>query len=209
MPFVVRLLLLATLFSGVVGSTGCAHVVRIETTPPGARVSVDGAVIGTSPVELKRPVFVGDQLRVSVEADGYEPQSVTVPASEWYPWPALMACTPMLGLPISLPFATVLLPCFGLGLVVGPAIAIGWAVVTSPTLLSLGLVRKFPDRVVIPLRRREKDGGVLPGDLFYVPDEATPNPLPLPDEPTSPTSPTTPPTSTPDTPPSPGGNPLP
>jgi hypothetical protein len=162
---------------------GCAHTVHIETTPVGARVSVDGTAVGKSPVEVTRAVFVGDSLRVAVEADGYEPQTVIVPASEWYPWPGLLACTPALGVPIATPFAIGLLPFCGAGLFVGPAIAIGWAVVTSPSLLALGLVRKFPDRVVVRLRRRGDEGGVvLPGELFYVPDDATPNPLPLADD---------------------------
>ena len=209
-----RLVFCVGLVAVVQGSTGCAHVVRIETNPDGARVSVDGAVVGRSPVEVKKVVYVGDQLRVAVEADGYEPQTVIVPASEWYPWPGVLACTPALGVPIATPFAIGLLPFCGAGLFVGPALAIGWAVVTSPTLLALGLVRKYPDRVVVTLRHREGDGGVvLPGELFYLPDDATPNPVPLGDPPTS----EAPPPSTPppsgstmsDVPPTPGGNPLP
>lgn len=195
------------------GGSGCAHVVRIETNPVGARVVVDGDVVGNSPVEVKKTVFVGDQLRVAVEADGYEPQTVIVPASEWYPWPGLIACTPALGVPIATPFAVGLLPFCGAGLFVGPAIAVGWAVVTSPTLLALGLVRKYPERVTVTLRRREGDGAVvLPGEMFYIPDETTPNPLPLPDATPPPRDPTIPlrgVPSTSDTPPSPGGNPLP
>jgi hypothetical protein len=182
-PFVVvalRLCLVIVAAAVGLGLTGCAHAVRIETNPVGARVSVDGEVAGKAPLEVRRTVFVGDQLRVTVDAEGYEPQTVIVPASEWYPWPGLLACTPALGVPIAAPFAIGLLPFCGAGLFVGPAIAIGWAVVTSPTLLSLGLVRKFPDRVVVRLRRRGDDGGVvLPGELFYVPDDQTPNPPPL------------------------------
>ncbi|MBM4282298.1 MAG: PEGA domain-containing protein [Deltaproteobacteria bacterium] len=184
------LMLVAVVFG--LGLTGCAHAVRIETSPVGARVSVDGETPGKAPLVVRRTVFVGDQLRVAVDAEGYEPQTVIVPASEWYPWPGLLACTPALGVPIAAPFAIGLLPFCGAGLFVGPAIAVGWAVVTSPTLLSLGLVRKFPDRVVVRLRRRGEDGGVvLPGELFYVPDDQTPNPPPLggPDEPVPPTPP--------------------
>ncbi len=174
--------LVAVMVLGVTATAlGCAHTVQIETNPIGARVSVDGEFVGVSPVKVKKVVFVGDQLRVAVEAEGYEPQTTIVPASEWFPWPGLLACTPALGLPIATPFAVGLLPFCGVGLFVGPAIAVGWAVVTSPTLLTLGLVRKYPDRVFVHLRRRQdEDGVVLPGEIFYVPDDATPNPLPLP-----------------------------
>jgi hypothetical protein len=168
--------------AALVGVGGCAHAVRIETEPPAATVVVDGKPAGRGPVTVERTVFVGDQLRIAVSADGYEPATVIVPASEWSAWPAAIACTPALGVPLAVPFLIGLLPFCGAGLIVAPAVAVGWAAVTSPTLLALGMVRKYPDVVRVKLKRQPTDPLVLPGEFFYVPDDTAPNPPPLVDD---------------------------
>jgi hypothetical protein len=166
-----------------IGGGGCAHAVRIETEPPGATVVVDGERVGRGPATLQRTVFIGDQLRIAVAADGYEPATVVVPAQEWTAWPTALACTPALGVPLAVPFLVGFLPLCGAGLVVGPAVAVGWAVVTSPTLLALGMARKYPDVVRVKLKPRSINPLVLPGEFFYVPDDDAPNPPPLSDGP--------------------------
>lgn len=182
---------------------GCSHVVTIETDPVGATVMVDNQVVGQSPVKVERSVFFGDQLRVSVEREGYEPANVSVAATEWYPWPGLLAAIPLLGLPISLP--ALLIPFAGP--FIAAAIVVGWAVVTSPTLLSLALVRKYPDTVVIPMTRRKPPSTdvLIPSDLFGA-DDLGANPLP--DVGTGPT-PSPPLKQTPKPKPPDGANPLP
>ncbi|MDP2340177.1 MAG: hypothetical protein Q8O67_04400 [Deltaproteobacteria bacterium] len=194
----------AVAFFGV----GCAHAVMIETEPKNARVIVDGEMLGEGAMTIEKAVFFGDTLRLSAEADGYEASTIVVPASEWYPWPGLLALVPLAGIPISLP--ALIVPI--LGPFIAAAIAVTWAVVTSPTLLSLGLVRKYPDKITIKLKRKlPSDPGVLlPSDIWIVPDDITPNPVPdvgqlkgpnAPVEPTTgPTKKTTQPT---------GGNPVP
>jgi hypothetical protein len=51
-------------------------------------------------------------------------------------------------------------------------------VLTSPALLSLTLIRRYPETVTIPLRAKVAGPVVLPSDVFFIPDENGPNPLP-------------------------------
>jgi hypothetical protein len=63
---------------------------------------------------------------------------------------------------------------------IAAAIVVGWAVVTSPTLLSLALVRKFPDTVTVPLKRKRPrpDADALqPSDGLGL-DDLGANPIP-------------------------------
>ena len=171
-------------------ASGCAHKVRIDTDPIGARVTVDGTLVGIGPVEVEKSPWIGQQLNVTVEAENYESQTTVVVQSEWFPWPALLACTPMLGL-----------PCL-LAIPIGPFVTIGWAVVTSPTLLSLAFVRRYPDVVKVKLKPKVlgEGGVILPADLWPTPEDGAPNPLPrLDDGKQRPKKPL----------PSGGGNPLP
>ncbi len=156
-------------------AAGCTHVVTIETDPVGAVVTVDDEVVGPSPVKVEKTVFFGDQLRVSVEREGFEPAAISVAASEWFLWPGLLAAVPLLGLPLSLP--ALVIPFAGP--FIAAAVVVGWAVVTSPTLLSLALVRKYPDTVVVPLKRRRPPGTdvLIPSDLFG-PEDLGANPIP-------------------------------
>jgi serine/threonine-protein kinase len=52
--------------------------VRLTTAPDGARVRRNGALIGTAPLDLAIPA--AEVWSVTVEADGYEPAEVRVPA---------------------------------------------------------------------------------------------------------------------------------
>ena len=168
----------ALVFTALVACSGCAHCVVVETEPVGARVSVDGEFVGTSPVAIDHVVFFGDLLRARAEAPGHDDATVSIPASEWYPWPGLLAAVPLLGLPLSLP--ALLVPFAGP--FIAAAIAVSWAVLTSPTLLSLALVRKYPDVVAVTLKPasspRPGDFGLPPGDVVGYPDDLGPNPLP-------------------------------
>jgi hypothetical protein len=151
-----------------VAASGCAHRVVIETKPVGATVIVDDEVIGQSPVIIERSSWVGDSLAVKVQADNYETGFKSVAASEWFWWPALVALIPMAGLPF------VVIP------VIGPVITVAWAVVSSPSLLGLTLIRRFPEHVEITLKPRMGVGEVvLPLDVMNLPDEESPNPIPL------------------------------
>lgn len=187
------------------GSVSCAHAVTIESAPVGAIITVDGEEVGPGPVRIERVVYMGDQLRISAEKQGFEPMAVSIPASEWYPWPAVLAFVPLLGLPLAMP--ALLIPVAGL--VIAPVVAVGWAVATSPLVLSLALTRKFPDTVTVTLKKRRKDTleSLTPGDFFAHPDEAGPNPLPDVGARTTSMPSSTPPLTPPQT--QPGPNPVP
>jgi hypothetical protein len=131
---------------------------------------VDGVDMGESPVVVERTTGTQGKLRVQAEMDSFEVTRVEVARSEWFLWPALLAIVPTLGLTV------VWIP------IAGPIIAVGWAVATSPTLLGLAFLRRYPDEVVVELKPRVSviDGGLLPTDAWTVPEEYAPNPVPLP-----------------------------
>src|SRR5256885_10975370 len=113
---------LAGPFLALVVGSGCATTMVIETEPVGARVIIDGKAVGDAPTVTKQFTSTGGRLHVTVDAEGYETANVTVTQSDMFLWPAMIALTPLLMLPV------VVIP------VIGPIITIGWAVVTSPTL---------------------------------------------------------------------------
>jgi hypothetical protein len=194
--------LIAVVVVVVAAASGCAHAVVIEPDVARADVFVDGEPVGRGTQTIERMVIVGDTLRVTAKAEGYEDASVVVEASEWYPWPGLLALVPLLGIPIAIPVTVLTLPLLGVGLILGPLVAVGWAVVTSPTVAGLAFTRRYPERVRVKMTRKPDPTDVLlPADLFGLPDDVSPNPIPD----VGPLGPPPPPPP----PPSPGGNPLP
>jgi hypothetical protein len=163
----------------------------IETEPAGARVAINGEPKGESPAVTTQFTSTGGRLYVTAEAEGYEPASAVVTQTEWFLWPAVIAVTPALALPfVVIPF-------------IGPIVTLSWAVLTSPTLLSLMFVQKYPDRVKLTLRARLPKDPFSPSDTWAIPDEYDPNPPPLLDGPRDPVE-------VPPQPPQPeGGNPIP
>jgi PEGA domain len=162
----VRLMRILVVVGVLLGSWGCAHPVQIDSTPSGGRIYVDDEFVGAGPVEIERGAWIGDSLAVRVEADNHDTAFVTVSASEWFLWPALIALVPLMGVPfVVIPFA-------------GPIITVGWAVLTSPALFSLTFIRRYPEVVTIPLRAKVEGAVVLPSDVFFIPDDNAPNPLP-------------------------------
>lgn len=177
---VLALRLLCLVAVAAVGS-GCAHAVLLEPDVKNARVFVDGELVGEGAQTIERRVIIGDQLRVSAQAEGYEDFAVTVDANEWYPYPGLLALVPLLGIPIGGAVFVAGLPLLGIGIVLGPLVGVGWAVVTSPTIASLAFTRKYPDTIKIKMIRKKpalNTDGLLPADIFGVPDDVSPNPLP-------------------------------
>ena len=181
----------AALMALVVGS-GCAHTMIVETEPAGAAVNINGEDEGTSPAVTTQFTSTAGRLYITAEAEGYETASLVVEQSEWFLWPAVLAVTPLLGTPfVVIPF-------------IGPVITVGWAVLTSPTLVSLLFLQKYPDRVKLKLRPKVPGDPFVPTDTWAIPDDYDPNPPPLPDP--APDDTTAPPRQ----PPQPeGGNPVP
>lgn len=171
-----RLPLLASvsLAAAAVAASGCAHTVVIEAEPMGAAVTVDGQYVGNAPVITEQRTSTGGRLRVQVSADAYQTEDVVVSQTEWFWWPAIIAATPLLGLGVVwVPFA-------------GPVITLVWAAVTSPTLLALAFMQRYPDRVMIRLRPKLVGGLPQPTDTWLIPEDYDPNPPPLPDDLTAP-----------------------
>lgn len=196
-----RVLGLLAVTAVITAASGCAHIVNIEAEPKNAKIFIDGEAVGVGDQVIERRVLVGDQLRISAQADGYEDFAVSVPASEWYPYPGLLALVPLLGIPIAIPVTIIGLPLLGIGLILGPLVAVGWALVTSPTIAGLAFTRKYPETIKVKMvRKRSSEPILLPADLWGLPDDLGPNPLPdvgpLPDKSTRPPQPT-------------GGNPVP
>ena len=108
-------------------------------------------------------------MRISAAADGHEELTVIVPAAEWSLWPGNFALVPLLGVPLSVRvlLVPILLPFSAAGIVVT------WATVTSPLLWTLGLVRTYPDKVNLKLRRRPgKDPQFLrPPEIWSGPED--------------------------------------
>lgn len=185
------------------GGTGCAHRVLIQSDPPGARIYVDGHLEGESPVVVERRSSAGGRMRVTVELENFQTEERIVEADEWFAWPALIAVTPLIGIPF------LVVP------VAGPFISCGWALLTSPSLFALAFLRKYPDEVTVTLRPRFGGGVVLPTDSWMIPDDVDPNPPPLPPiEPAPEPAPATQPAAAAPSPPKPppqpeGANPPP
>lgn len=146
----------------------CVHQTLIRTEPEGAQLYVDGKAAGESPIVVERALGTFGEMRVQAELDAFETTTVIVQRSEWFLWPLLLAATPLLLTP------TVVVP------VIGPFICGGWAVVTSPSLLTLAFLRRYPTEVTVPLRPRLRlsDGFVMPTDDWTTPEDYSPNPLP-------------------------------
>lgn len=181
-------------------ASACAHQTVIRTEPEGAQVFIDGNRVGAAPVIVERPLGTAGEMEIRVELEAFEPTTVRIERSEWFLWPALLAMTPFLAVP------TVVIPVFG------PFLCGGWALLTSPSLISLAFLRRFPAEVTVPLspRLRVDDGLVLPTDDWTVPDDYTPNPLPpLPEEEREPEPPSLPQTRDPTRPEDKAPNPPP
>jgi len=61
-------LVLASLASG-----GCSSTTTINSEPSGAKVYVEGELIGTAPVQYSDKAIVGTERDVRLELDGYQP----------------------------------------------------------------------------------------------------------------------------------------
>ncbi len=149
-------------------ASGCAHRVLIQSEPAGARIFVDGQLEGESPVVVERSSSSGGRMRVTAQLENFETSESIVEADDWFIWPALLAVTPLIGVPF------VVVP------VAGPFITCGWACATSPLLFSLAFLRKYPDEVTVRMRPRFGGGMFLPTDSWMIPDDVDPNPSPLP-----------------------------
>src|ERR1700690_2801882 len=62
--------------------TGCASSTVLQTQPPGARVSINGMVVGNTPYTMTDTKIVASSTPVHFEYPGYQPLDVTISRSE-------------------------------------------------------------------------------------------------------------------------------
>ncbi|HVR03033.1 MAG TPA: PEGA domain-containing protein [Polyangia bacterium] len=84
---IIRRLRLARCFPSACAVTlcafaGCASSTVLQTQPPGARVSINGAVVGNTPYTLTDTKIVGSSTPIHFEYPGYAPLDVTISRSE-------------------------------------------------------------------------------------------------------------------------------
>ena len=59
------------------GAVACSHRVTINTNPPGAKVYVDGNLIGVSPASFVEKSGFGKSYQLKVEKEGYQTLNTT------------------------------------------------------------------------------------------------------------------------------------
>ena len=66
----------------VAAFTGCASSTIIQSQPPGARVFIDGASMGTTPYTMTDTKIVGSSTQVRLEYPGYQPLNTVITRNE-------------------------------------------------------------------------------------------------------------------------------
>jgi hypothetical protein len=61
---------------------GCASTTTIQSQPPGARVLLNGAVVGNTPYTMTDTKIVGSATQVRLEYPGYQPVDAVVTRNE-------------------------------------------------------------------------------------------------------------------------------
>ncbi|MFZ4261147.1 PEGA domain-containing protein [Sphingobacterium sp. HJSM2_6] len=62
--------------------TSCASTTLINTTPVGAKVYLDGEIVGTTPYTHKDTKIIGTTTTIKLEKEGYEPFTTNFTRSE-------------------------------------------------------------------------------------------------------------------------------
>ena len=59
------------------GAVACSHRVTLNTNPPGAKVYVDGQLIGVSPASFVEKSGFGKTYQIKIEKEGYQTMNTT------------------------------------------------------------------------------------------------------------------------------------
>src|SRR3954469_23234982 len=68
--------------AALVGATACSSSTVIRSNPPGAKVFIDGAMVGTTPYTMSDTHIVGSSTSVRLEYPGYAPMDTAIHRSE-------------------------------------------------------------------------------------------------------------------------------
>ena len=128
----------------LLAGTGCAHKIKVVTSPPGAMVSVDGKTIGTSPVVYEESPLPGSH-RIEARLAGHRPARVVVQRSDvdWW-WVAggvggcVLCSGPSCLAAASLANLSLCPACAGCLLTMNPGTLL--AILTAPSLFTVPLV---------------------------------------------------------------------
>ena len=158
----------------ILGTSTCAHKVRIVTDPPGALITVDGAKIGTSPTVYEESPLPGSHV-VEACLAGYQPSRLELERSEldWW-WIAggmggcLLCAGPSCLVGASLANLSLCPACLGCvltsspgamlsilaapGILTVPLVSLGALIGASPLGL-MALSERSPDTVTIQLKK--------------------------------------------------------
>ena len=127
----------------VYATAGCAHVVEIDTIPPGGEVRVDGTSLGMAPVRYEETTGWRKSTVLEAQAPGYITVRQTLEQAEW-----------------NLPITTAAVCCsLGLG---SPLTGVG----VLP-LAGLFFARQLPDKVVIALPPDPDAAAPVPPPIAY------------------------------------------
>lgn len=75
--------LLSALLAALLAGPGCAHLVRLDTTPSGATVTVNGVHHGETPTDFREYSGWERRYRVEISKPGYEPVREEIRQKEW------------------------------------------------------------------------------------------------------------------------------
>ncbi len=70
--------------TALVFATGCASTTIIKSHPPGAKVYLDGEVVGQTPYPMTDQKIVGSSTHVKLALDGYEPFDAVIQRNEQF-----------------------------------------------------------------------------------------------------------------------------
>jgi hypothetical protein len=68
--------------TALVFASGCASSTLIKSTPPGAKVYLDGELVGNTPHTMTDTKIVGSTTHVRLELEGYETFSASISRNE-------------------------------------------------------------------------------------------------------------------------------
>jgi hypothetical protein len=68
----------------LVVASGCVSSTMINTVPPGARIYLDGALVGNTPYVMSDTKIVGAVTHVHLQLEGYEPLDIAITRSEQF-----------------------------------------------------------------------------------------------------------------------------
>lgn len=71
-----------TVVTALAFTSGCVSTTLIKSAPPGAKVYLDGEMVGRTPYTMSDTKIVGSTTHVRLELEGYEPYTASISRNE-------------------------------------------------------------------------------------------------------------------------------